>query len=336
MVALDEELHRLCREEYAYESVLASDLVREDDLAAAGVEVGRPDGGEEAASASSYMRMDQAKFQRMGVTKALFILALLRRGHTVLVSDADTVWLEDPWRWLAVDPAAVDPSASSYAIADVLLTNDYPDAGRDNDGTVVLNTGVLLVRPTAAGLALMIEWAARNARAGRGGNDQTELNRSTCAARHQQRRPRRRRDGGLTPRARYRRAVLRSQYAPGSECNVPSCLEPEVHLARLPRCPPRDVYAWLQGRAAEKGCVPDADDRARAVYRAWNDRVVVGILPMDQVRRLAPPPPGPIRAAAERADGRDRGGRVPSRSSCRATRTLCSGCTAAAARPRGP
>ena len=183
MVALDEELHRLCREEYAYESVLASDLVREDDLAAAGVEVGRPDGGEEAASASSYMRMDQAKFQRMGVTKALFILALLRRGHTVLVSDADTVWLEDPWRWLAVDPAAVDPSASSYAIADVLLTNDYPDAGRDNDGTVVLNTGVLLVRPTAAGLALMIEWAARNARAGRGGNDQTELNRSTCAAR---------------------------------------------------------------------------------------------------------------------------------------------------------
>ena len=105
MVALDEELHRLCWEEYAYESVLASDLVREDDLAAAGVEVGGTDGGEAASAGSaSYMRMDQANFQRMGVTKALFILALLRRGHTVLVSDADTVWLEDPWRWLAVDP----------------------------------------------------------------------------------------------------------------------------------------------------------------------------------------------------------------------------------------
>eukprot|EP00662_Eupelagonemidae_sp_cell21_P037637 gene37637-13003_t len=54
-------------------------------------------------------------FHKMGTEKTALILTLLVAGRSVLVSDADTVWLRDPW-----------PVISRLAGADVVLSTDCP------------------------------------------------------------------------------------------------------------------------------------------------------------------------------------------------------------------
>ena len=180
VVSLDKELDRLCREEYSYNSVIAWDLVLDADAAEA-VEwdpslsiVGDTADGE----SSVYKRKDEPKFRRLGIKKALFIRALLSRGYSVLVSDADTVWFEEPWEWFGVE-GSIEPAAALYKHADILLANDSPDYTRDTTSAIMMNTGVLFVRATAPNESLMLEWARRIALTTGDGNDQTELNHST-------------------------------------------------------------------------------------------------------------------------------------------------------------
>ena len=180
VVSLDKELDRLCREEYSYNSVIASDLVLDADAAEA---VERDPslnivGDTVDDESSEYIRADKPKFRRLGIKKALFIRALLSRGYSVLVSDADTVWFEEPWEWFGVE-GSIEPAAALYKHADILLANDSPDYTRDTTSKgIVMNTGVLFVRATAPNESLMLEWARRIALT-TDGNDQTELNHST-------------------------------------------------------------------------------------------------------------------------------------------------------------
>jgi hypothetical protein len=119
----------------------------------------------------SYLRNDVAGFKKLGKVKALFTERLLAEGYDVLLSDVDSVWLGDPFPFLG---GARTPG---LAHADLLVTNDYADVGRDDDITTVFNTGALLLRAGPRALAFVREWALRTELTGLIGNDQTELNR---------------------------------------------------------------------------------------------------------------------------------------------------------------
>jgi hypothetical protein len=63
--------------------------------------------------------MEGRAFQQIGALKAAFLLFLLNRGHRVLVSDVDTVWLNDPREWFERDdlPTRVDVAVSTDCLS---------------------------------------------------------------------------------------------------------------------------------------------------------------------------------------------------------------------------
>jgi hypothetical protein len=63
--------------------------------------------------------------------QALTTARLLELGYDVLLSDADTVWLGDPWPWIGGRGIVLADDAGDLPLADVLATNDMPDLRRD-------------------------------------------------------------------------------------------------------------------------------------------------------------------------------------------------------------
>lgn len=48
------------------------------------------------------MRNEMERFKLLGFVKGRLTLGLLLRGYHVLLSDADSVWLGNPWPWIGV------------------------------------------------------------------------------------------------------------------------------------------------------------------------------------------------------------------------------------------
>ena len=144
VVALDDALERLCQS-WA-EPVLSGRRLLGG-------------GGADVAAAfdalnTGYVRDNTAAFKQLGFLKARATARLLELGYDVLLSDADAVWLGDPWPW--VGRRGIEPSAEAGDLpeADVLATNDMPDLRRDGAPDSVYNTGVTFFRAGADGRAL--------------------------------------------------------------------------------------------------------------------------------------------------------------------------------------
>ena len=157
-IAVDDALLQLCLS--WGEPVLDAPALLQDDAAAT-----------EAISklrallpAQGYMRNEREGFKLLGFVKGRLTLGLLRRGYDVLLSDADTVWLGNPWPWIGGGAAGASPAADAgmLPLADVLTTNDYPDFRRDGQPDTVFNTGALFFRATPRAIALVEEWAERD------------------------------------------------------------------------------------------------------------------------------------------------------------------------------
>ena len=163
-----------------------------------------------------YLRNERAGFKMMGFVKARLVHTLLRLGYDVLLSDADSVFLGNPWPWigpiLSASSTTTSTSSSSTSAlaldagllptADVLLSNDYPDLRRDGQPDSVFNSGLAFLRCTPRAIHFVAEWAERTRRTAEIGNDQSEINR-----------------------------LLRGRYRDGDyRCNHDGCLEPDPML----------------------------------------------------------------------------------------------------------
>ena len=71
------------------------------------------------------MRNEREGFKLLGFVKGRLTLGLLRRGYDVLLSDADTVWLGDPWPWIGRGTGEQAVS-TSYAHATMHFTPPIP------------------------------------------------------------------------------------------------------------------------------------------------------------------------------------------------------------------
>jgi hypothetical protein len=181
--------------------------------------------GLQAQTVRGYLRNERAGFKILGFVKARIMLSLLHRGYDVLLSDADSVFLGDPWPWIgphAAVAAAGYPLAADAGLlptADVLLSNDYPDLRRDGQPDSVFNSGLAFFRSTQRAMHFVSEWGERTRRTAEIGNDQSEINR-----------------------------LLRGRYRSGDfRCNHDGCLEPDpmlfVPVAAAfggPGCPAQD------------------------------------------------------------------------------------------------
>lgn len=235
-VALDEPLYRICRHTWRQPVLDASALLGQDGLAY--------NVTTQIRALRGYLRNEKAGFKLFGFVKARLLWKLLHDGYSVLLADADSVFLDDPWPWIGRDGThgapPVPPAADAGLLpaADVLLSNDYPDLRRDGQPDSVYNSGLLFVRSTKRAMRFVSEWAERTRRTAAIGNDQTELNR-----------------------------LLRGRYKDGHfECNHDGCLESDkrvfVPVAAAfdgPGCPPAaDAIAGLRHAVARI----DVDDEA--------------------------------------------------------------------------
>ena len=111
-------------------------------------------GGQPLHDPNAKVTMRGKAFQQIGALKAAFLLYLLRKGHEVLVSDVDTVWLRDPRPFFKTERVATD---SDVAVSTDCLSHKLE---RQNDGCwhMQFNTGVLWLRPTATTTRFVGEW----------------------------------------------------------------------------------------------------------------------------------------------------------------------------------
>ena len=111
-------------------------------------------GGQPLHDPNAKVTMRGKAFQQIGALKAAFLLYLLRKGHEVLVSDVDTVWLRDPRPFFKTERVATD---SDLAVSTDCLSHKLE---RQNDGCwhMQFNTGVLWLRPTATTTRFVGEW----------------------------------------------------------------------------------------------------------------------------------------------------------------------------------
>ena len=145
VAAFDDETEQLCREKgIPYHS--DKDLRYTFDVMATG--------GQPLHDANAKVTMEGRAFQQIGALKAAFLLHLLTKGHRVLVSDVDTVWLEDPRAWFDGDdlPRRADVALSTDCLSHV--------EERRNHGCwhMQFNTGILWLRPTEPTKKLMGQW----------------------------------------------------------------------------------------------------------------------------------------------------------------------------------
>ena len=122
----------------------------------------------------------------------------------MLLSDADSIFLSDPWPWLGREgvPPAPEAAKGGLVAADLIVTNDIAAAEGDGVPSTVMNSGArlplryhtpsltsyyrcssacapgaLFLRAAPRTRRFVQEWAARTIRTSDAGNDQTELNR---------------------------------------------------------------------------------------------------------------------------------------------------------------
>lgn len=108
-------------------------------------------------------RENKRAFNQIGIVKTRVISALLEASLTVLMSDVDVVWLRDPSRYLRSGQARrAHVAVSSDCVFGFEPGRPETDAfgQRPSPNNAELNTGVLLLRPTKATLALVERWTA--------------------------------------------------------------------------------------------------------------------------------------------------------------------------------
>lgn len=92
---------------------------------------------------SKYYRHDQNAIRNMGATKALLLHTLLLQGYDIILSDADTVWMNDPWDWIPRrrPDGSYDPLprkvARQFGSADMLFSTDRTDPNQMYDANTV-------------------------------------------------------------------------------------------------------------------------------------------------------------------------------------------------------
>ena len=124
---------------------------------------------------SEYVRGDESGFRKLGVRKVDALVAVLRAGVHVVLSDVDCVWSHDPGPIVR----GIAPGYSAFANADLISATDCmnPQADRSEagcfNGLIDKNTGVLAIRATEDGINVMNEWRYRLAIGQKNEQDQT-------------------------------------------------------------------------------------------------------------------------------------------------------------------
>ena len=123
---------------------------------------GMATGGASLHSDNAPVIRHSAPLHALGILRAQLLVQLLARGHSVFVSDVDTVWLRDPADFLA--------SHSSAAAVDVALGNDCVSVSGDEERegwlNSQLNVGLVLLRSTPRALELVARWQGQLERPG--------------------------------------------------------------------------------------------------------------------------------------------------------------------------
>ena len=111
-------------------------------------------GGQPLHDQNAKVTMQGKAFQQIGALKAAFLLYLLERGHEVLVSDVDTVWLRDPTSFFKTERVATE---ADLAVSTDCLSHTHE---RLSNGCwhMQFNTGVLFLRPTRTTRKFVGEW----------------------------------------------------------------------------------------------------------------------------------------------------------------------------------
>ena len=111
-------------------------------------------GGQPLHDQNAKVTMRGKAFQQIGALKAAFLLYLLEKGHEVLVSDVDTVWLRDPRSFFKTERVATE---ADLAVSTDCLSHEHE---RENNGCwhMQFNTGVLFLRPTETTKKFVGEW----------------------------------------------------------------------------------------------------------------------------------------------------------------------------------
>jgi hypothetical protein len=111
-------------------------------------------GGQPLHDQNAKVTMQGKAFQQIGALKAAFLLYLLERGHEVLVSDVDTVWLRDPRSFFKTERVATE---ADLAVSTDCLSHTHE---RESNGCwhMQFNTGVLFLRPTRTTKRFVGEW----------------------------------------------------------------------------------------------------------------------------------------------------------------------------------
>jgi hypothetical protein len=145
VAALDEQTERLCASRgIPFHS--DADLRYTFDVMATG--------GQPLHDQNAKVTMQGKAFQQIGALKAAFLLYLLERGHEVLVSDVDTVWLRDPRSFFKTERVATE---ADLAVSTDCLSHTHE---RLSNGCwhMQFNTGVLFLRPTRTTRKFVGEW----------------------------------------------------------------------------------------------------------------------------------------------------------------------------------
>ena len=111
-------------------------------------------------TSSSYLRINAWLFASMAIAKVSLLVAALRTGSDVFLSDVDVVWLQSPWHWggpaqyrlLSLVDVATMTDAMNVATAET------DDALQMQLANAELNTGLMFVRATSAGKAVAAAW----------------------------------------------------------------------------------------------------------------------------------------------------------------------------------
>ena len=118
-------------------------------------------------NSKKYVFWNRPAFRALVLDKVRLYSLLLSCGYSLLATDADTVWLSEPWPYVGPPPgvhAKPAKGADDLWTAEVLVSVDENFIGKDLDPRLALqdfNTGMLFLRSTPATVAFVFEWAFR-------------------------------------------------------------------------------------------------------------------------------------------------------------------------------